>query len=119
VDPQGAGLAGQRVTLVQGDRPVAVADTNDGGYFALRAGTGMYAITVAGGMHFCRVWNASVAPPAARQGVLIVVGGPTVRGQGWYEAMAQRPMLTYTLIAAAIVVPVATLGATDHHPASQ
>lgn len=120
VDPQGIGLAGQRLGLMQGSRQVAMLTTDGQGYFAVKASTGVYGMVLGGQAYVCRVWSPGAAPPAARQAVLLVIGQRTVRGQGLYERMAQRPFLTYACIAAVITVPIAVLGNDkDDEPASR
>ena len=84
VNPQGVPLAGETVQVWQNGRQMAESKTNTEGGFVftqLQRG-GVYHLTAAKGHGAYRVWSAAMAPPTAQEGVLLVAGQETVRGQG-------------------------------------
>jgi protocatechuate 3,4-dioxygenase beta subunit len=83
VDAQGAPVVRAAVSVQAAGREVAATTTNDRGEFAvnnLRGGN--YTITAGDSTGVYRVWTASAAPPAAKQGVLMVSGRQIARAQG-------------------------------------
>ena len=82
VNTQGAPLVRTAVSVQSGGHEVASTTTNQRGEFAvnnLRGGN--YTIAAADSSGVYRVWTASVAPPAAKPGVLLVSGRQIARGQ--------------------------------------
>lgn len=82
VDQQGNNLSGIEVTLLQNGRQVAQTKTNKAGDFAvegLQGGT--YQIASINGVTAYRAWSSDTAPPAATEGVLLVVPQSVVRAQ--------------------------------------
>jgi hypothetical protein len=83
VDSQGVAVASTSVKVQSSGREVAATTTNERGEFALNnLRGGNYTINAGDSTGVYRVWTASAAPPAARQGVLIVSGRQIARGQG-------------------------------------
>jgi hypothetical protein len=82
VDQQGNKLSGIEVALLQDGRQVAQTKTNKAGDFAvegLQGGT--YQIASINGVTAYRAWSSETAPPAATEGVLLVVPQSVVRAQ--------------------------------------
>lgn len=121
VSVEGIPMAGARLELVSGDprRPAVSTATDENGHFRFeQVHAGLYTLRCGTHARICRLWHFGTAPPAAGKGSLIVVGGAVTRGN-LYDWAAAHPVLTYTGIAAAIVVPVAVIGsAQDKSPAS-
>lgn len=121
VTAEGIPVTGARLDLTSGigRRPALSTVTGDNGCFRFEnIHAGAYSLRCGDEIRVCRLWQYGTAPPAAGKATLIVAGGPIVRGK-LYDWAAEHPVLTYTGIAAAIVVPVAVIGsAQDHAPAS-
>lgn len=128
VDTQGTAKAGVAVTVHSGDRELAAAKTDAGGYFAFRGlGGGVYRLSAAEGQGLYRVWAPETAPASAGQGALIVAGQDLVRGDfgpggeviGWTKFCLSNPWVMAGLVAAAVAIPLALHEADDEdEPAS-
>lgn len=82
VDPQGLGVAGaQVVVLQQGQKPVQTVADKTGTFqlVGLKGGTAQVATT--GGQGVYRLWAANTAPATARHSALVLSNGSVVRGQ--------------------------------------
>ncbi len=123
VDAQGRPLAQTAVTMRQANREVVRFATDREGRFmvaGLRGGTYEIATLRTAGLY--RLWAAHTAPPSARPGVLIVDGGPQVRGQQSAAEFLAKPWVLTAVVAAAIAVPVAVANqaeSSSRTPASQ
>lgn len=70
--------------------------------------TGMYRLATPEATVACRVWGKTVAPPNARQSLLVVTNMYSARGQQPInEVFCFNPFLMGTIIAAAIAIPIA------------
>jgi hypothetical protein len=82
VDPQGQPCAAVPVSLQHQGYEVARVDTDENGYFAVRGvRTGVYTLQAASTVGSYRAWPATIAPPAANPGALLVTHAQVVRGQ--------------------------------------
>ena len=82
LDQQGNGLAGVTVSLLQQGQPAGQAVSAANGSFAIDNLTGGTFQMIAGNqVNSCRAWTATTAPPAATDGVLLVLPASVVRGQ--------------------------------------
>ena len=120
VDAQGTAMSGAEVLLLRGAAPAETAETDPQGRFAFCGlHGGVYGVVAGGTVQVCRLWAPGTAPPAAIPGLLIAAGGQLVRHSPSYDWVSERPLLTYTLITAAIVVPVTLIAeACDDGPKS-
>lgn len=112
IDPQGAGLAGETVTVssAAGD-PIAAATTDENGRFAIDGLRGGICLLSAGGQYEAfRVWDRSMAPPAAWREALLVVGCRVVRGHLLCGVDLEGALAITGLIGAVIIA------ATDDDP---
>jgi len=118
VDPQGIPVPATQVVLLNGHRQIGVTETDEQGRFVFSEITGaVYGVAAAGAVKVCRLWAPHTAPPAANQDLLVVADGQAVRGLNpfndragrIYTWMSEHPLLTYSLIAAAITVPIVLL----------
>ncbi len=118
-DPEGAPVKESPVVLMQGKGIVATTETDARGRFAFsELQTGIYGVGAGGVVTACRVWAARTAPPAANRGLLIVSDDRVVRGRGpmrdcqtrMYQWISENYLLTWCIVAAAIIVPVAVIG---------
>ena len=76
--------------------------------------TGLYRIATPDATIACRVWSERVAPPNARQSLLIVTNMYSARGQQPInEVFCFNPFLMGTIIAAAIAIPIAVHNSGD------
>lgn len=92
--PAGVSAAGQTVSLVQGERVVSRAETNDAGEFGFRSvKPGVYALGADGRFQACRVWSKDAAPPSATTDVVLVNGDEVVRGQCLSDEVAMGLMI--------------------------
>ena len=109
VDPSGTPIAHAVIVLQSGDREVGRAETDGLGRLAigpLRGGT--YLLKVGGQGRLVRLWAANTAPPAAKNVVLVVLGGNLVRGQMPLEDFfASDTFVVVGLVAAMIAIPIA------------
>ena len=122
VDPQGVPMTGETVKVWQDGRQVAESKTNTRGRFfftQLQRG-GVYHLTAAKGHGAYRVWSAAMAPPTAQEGVLLVAGQETVRGQqlGKLGFWLSNPWVIAGIVATAVAVPVAIHNCDDGEPVS-
>ncbi|MDD4269876.1 MAG: carboxypeptidase-like regulatory domain-containing protein [Pirellulales bacterium] len=121
VTAEGIPVPGTRLELTRGGgrHPALSTVTDERGCFRFKnVHAGPYGLRCGDEIRVCRLWQCGTAPPAAGKATLIVVGGPIIRGK-LYDWAAEHPVLTYTGIAAAIVVPVAVIGsAQSDSPAS-
>ena len=85
---------------------------------------GSYAVSVDRSTRVLRVWKAGTAPPNTRPSALVVsndlvmrgqcgtctgggdCGGGCVGGYGLYDWISDHPVLSYTLLTAAVAVPI-------------
>jgi len=82
VDAEGGPVAHAVVVVRRGKQELGRVETDGLGRFAmgpLRGGT--YQLAVGGQGRLIRVWAAGTAPPAAKEMILVVVGGQVVRGE--------------------------------------
>ena len=121
VNPEGAALPDVPVSLWSKDQKVATAKTDATGGFAVRGlRGGVYQVVAGSGRREFRFWKPGTAPPLARQGVLVVAGGDTVRGNlpgmGALRFWLSDPWIVAGVVATAVAVPVAIYNAKE--PAS-
>jgi hypothetical protein len=103
VDSQGVALASTTVKVQSAGREIASTTTNEQGEFTfndLRGGN--YTINAGDSTGVYRVWTANAAPPAAKQGLLLVSRRQTARGQG-IAGMGSRTGIIVLGAAAGIV----------------
>ncbi len=83
VNEVGQPIAAAKVQVLQGDRVVATATSNEEGRFAVRSlRNGTHVIRVEGASQVVRFWSEAAAPPTAINDVTIVVQPDAlVRGQ--------------------------------------
>lgn len=82
VDPQGIAKTGVPVKIGAGQQTLAVAVTDQAGYFAFSGlQGGVYQIATQGACGSYRVWTADASPPSAQAGALVIDGNEVVRGQ--------------------------------------
>ena len=109
VDPQGAPLAGAKVTVSQGNWTVGETTTTAEGVFAVRhLRSGVYTVDAGGTQGVYRVWTANTAPPAAKPAILMVQG-EAARGQfvpGLLGPLG-NPWVLAGIVGAAIAIPIA------------
>jgi len=81
VDSQGQILDAAEVRVSKANKLVATAMTNSSGEFAVHnLDSGLYQVSTTDTQSVVRLWEGSVAPPAAKNQVLLVKGA-TTRGQ--------------------------------------
>jgi|GEM_PF-3094914 len=97
------------VVLWQGSRMLQRTRTNQRGQFRFtRLRGGMYRIATPDVTLACRAWTAKLAPPNARQSLLVVANMYSARGQQPInEVFCFNPFLMGTIVAAAIAIPIA------------
>lgn len=116
-DREGQPLIGASVQLIKAGRVVAETTSRfDGGFAFTTVRPGFYHVAAAGRLEGYRVWQASVAPPSARPGALIV-SGDVLRGQnrgmgsglfdGAFMNALSNPWLVAGVLAAGIAIPIA------------
>ncbi|MBN1908379.1 MAG: carboxypeptidase regulatory-like domain-containing protein [Pirellulales bacterium] len=122
VNTQGTAVAKTSVVLRDGERPVAMPQTGEDGYFAVKGlRPGVYHVAVGQGQGTYRVWAPGTAPPNAHRGALIVTGDEIARGQfggGGLSALLANPWVLAGIVATAVAVPVAIHNSNHSSPAS-
>lgn len=123
LDSAGNGVAGlmARLSSRRGSSVEFTTDTR--GRFELAGlAPGVRVLEFGGAPRLYRFWKNGTAPPKSSRNSLIVLEQDVVRGvQGSriYGWLSDHPALTYTGIAAAIVVPIVVVGSNqDEGPAS-
>ncbi len=82
VNEQGVFQGNTKVLLLQQGKVLAVTQTDLEGRFNFRGlNPGVYQIDTPWGAQVCRAWSLGTAPPAARNGVVMVAPNDIVRGQ--------------------------------------
>ncbi len=118
IDAQGNPQADSSVTLWRRGEPVADAQTDAEGRFAIAGlGSGVYQLKTAEGAGICRLWAPGAAPPAAHEAVLLISGNEVVRGQR-NMASGRRQLLILGGAAAAAGVIGGVIGYNVRTPAS-
>ncbi|MFH1919240.1 MAG: carboxypeptidase-like regulatory domain-containing protein [Planctomycetota bacterium] len=116
VNAQGRPLAQSLLSIRQADREIATAVSDQSGHFqvtGLRGG--MYQIVAGEATGAYRLWAPRTAPPSAQPGVLVVVGGQQVLGQGnRILCLLRNPWVVAGIVAAAIAIPIAIHNADRH-----
>jgi len=123
VDGQGTPAANVPVSLQTfQNQPLAAVVSDPQGHFAIQGVRGgVYQLVTSQGPGVYRLWAPGTAPPGARPGVTVVMGGDTVRGappQGGLKAFLTNPWVIGAAVATAIAVPVAVAESRDKSPAS-
>ena len=108
---------GALVTLALGKQAVATAEANREGQFAFKLlRGGVYQIAAGDQVVTLRAWPEAVAPPAAKERLLVVSDMELARGQRPLgEAIFSTPVLVGAVIIAAIAIPLA-LNSSDDSP---
>ena len=109
VNPEGVPIADASVMLHRDAKEVALAKTNEAGYFTvanLRGGNYQLTSGETGGVY--RVWTADSAPPAARSGVLIVQGQNIARGQNGGGGVNRGTLVMLGIVGAIVTAGVVT-----------
>ena len=121
------------MTMSDATRRVAAVVTGPDGSFRIRGvPNGTYTVSVAGGHHVYRLWNGGSEPSRATRLALIVANDAVVRGQcpphdmgmgyvrgprpigySLYDMIEEHPVLAYTALTAAIVVPIVVINEND------
>ena len=105
VDTAGQPQSGQKFEIRSGDEIARRGTTDKRGLFkVLGLRGGVYHVVAAQGSGTIRAWSFGTAPPAAKQQLLVVDGGQTVRGLG---QNLPNPWILAFVAAAAIGIPLA------------
>ncbi len=108
-DEQGKLQIDADVVLWQGSRMLQRTRTNERGKFQFtKLRGGEYRIATPDATIACRAWVSTLAPPNARESLLVVANMYSVRGQRPInEVFCFNPFLMGTIVAAAIAIPIA------------
>lgn len=118
VSPQGRPVAKSRVLLRKQGKTVAKTASGKRGAFTFsKVRSGTYELETRAGICRCRIWTNRAAPPAAVPAVMIVDGQELVRGQhSMSEFFTGDPLLLGSVVAAAIIIPIAIHESRDDSP---
>lgn len=81
ISPEGQPLDGVAISLRRGDLVLRNTTTRSDGTFAAVVSAGPIDVVTPRGSRPLQVWDATIAPPSARQQVTLVAGSTAVRGQ--------------------------------------
>ena len=120
VNNQGQAVADSPVVIRQGDKVVGHTMSDECGNFVIRdLNTGMYQVEANGRATIHRVWDATIAPPAAGQGVMLVTDEEVVRGNlGHLGHLGHTGLGGVALTAAAIAAGWVIVDELDDRPGS-
>lgn len=110
VDEAGRGVGDAPVLIGQNGKRVAELRTDAQGRFEFKgAKVGTYQVVSHGAAGSYRVWNATQAPEAAKQGIIHTVDPEVARGarHGGLLGFLANPIVLAGVIAAAIAIPLA------------
>ncbi len=116
VSAQGTGVSGVPLTLRNQGKTMLTTTTGKEGYFAVKGlRGGVYQLVAQDGHGVYRLWTRGTAPPAAKEGAVLVVGDDVLRGQapGGLKTFLTNPLVIAGVVATAVAVPVAL--ANSHH----
>jgi hypothetical protein len=115
VNGEGRPMAKATVVVRQGKVPAGQAVTAENGQFRVQGlKGGVYEVASGQGAGTFRLWADKTAPPAAKNGVLVVAQPLTVRGQMPLETFLTSDAFVLTAIGvAAVAIPVAIHNARD------
>lgn len=106
VNSQGETLDGSVVKVSLGSKVVGSTVTNADGEFEIsNLKGGLYQVAAGGSQSVVRLWDAKTAPPAAKEGVLIV-NGATARAQGRFGGNGTLLLVGGTIIAAGTTIAI-------------
>jgi len=109
VNAEGKTVAGAEVIVFKGLQPIAKAVSNKQGTFSISGlKNGIYRIESPGHSRMCRVWSNQVAPPTAKQALVMVQGDMAARGQ--YGYMDPIGVGAIVLGIAGVTISAITLG---------
>jgi len=108
VDHAGTPSAKTEVTIRQGQQVVAKTTTDAEGRFAVKGlKGGVYEVASGKTVGTYRVWNETVAPPAAKEQALLVLGENGTRGG--FGAMDKGAVFLAAAVIATLIVSLITL----------
>lgn len=108
VDHAGSATRNAEVVVRQGSKEVARTRTDDQGRFAVQGlRGGVYEISSGKTVGTYRVWQSEVAPPAAKEQALLVLGENGTRGQ--FGAMGGGMVLLSAAVIASVIISAITL----------
>ena len=119
VNEEGTGLPMAPLSLRTGGKEITRLHSDRSGKFQVSSlKGGIYQVVSTGHEGVYRFWAPKTAPPAAQQGLTVVSRGDVVRGQygppaagnifsRFGQTIAEHPLITAGVIAAAIAVPLA------------
>ena len=135
--PEGVAETGIVVAVYRDGELVARSLTDAEGVFTVEGlRGGIYQISTADTTSLFRLWTPQTAPPAAKEGVLLISGEHVIRGQccstgacgscdvccgghfGRVRRLLRNPWVIAALIGAAIAIPIATHDSDDDDSAS-
>ena len=118
VSPQGRPVAASQILLRKQGKTVSKSKSGKHGTFSFsKVRSGTYELETRAGICRCRIWTNRAAPPAAVPAVMIVDGKTLVRGQhSMNEFFTGDPVLLGSIVAAAIIIPIAIHEARDDSP---
>ncbi len=118
VSPQGKPVEKSQISLRQQGKTIAkLASGKQGGFSFSKVRSGTYELETRAGICRCRIWTNRAAPPSAVPAVMIVDGKTLVRGQhSMSEFFTSDPLLLGSIVAAAIIIPIAIHEARDDSP---
>lgn len=119
IDVEGRPVIEETLELIREGETITRAVSDANGRFQFPAvSTGVYQIHWQSSMVVCRVWDEAVAPPIAKNKVVLVDVPPLVRGQRPAREIFRNPLFVGLFVAAAIAIPIAVHQSRTEQPPS-
>lgn len=119
IDLEGRPVIEETLELIREGETIARAVSDSNGRFRFASvSTGVYQIQWKSSVVVCRVWAATVAPPVAKDKLVLLDAPPLVRGQRPAREIFHNPLFIGLFVAAAIAIPVAVHQSRKDQPPS-
>jgi hypothetical protein len=102
----------------EGETITQAMSDSDGRFQFSPVSTGIYQIQWKSSMVICRVWTDAVAPPVAKDKLVVLDVAPLVRGQRPAREIFHNPLFLGLFVAAAIAIPIAVHQSRSDRPPS-
>lgn len=119
IDTEGRPIIEETLELIrEGETITRAVSDSDGRFQFASVSTGVHQIHWKSSMVVCRVWTDNVAPPIAKDKLVVLDMPPLVRGQRPAREIFHNPLFIGLFVAAAIAIPIAVNQSRSDKPPS-